>query len=230
MVYTKYIVIIVIFIVVLVVYLIYRNKKSKDNFTQMISGFAEITDPYQKPYIIQNLIQKNKCHKIMDYASNRLTDSHVISGKNKNIRNSKQCWIPKNNILVKDIYKKVSEILGMQVANAEDLQVVRYQPGQYYNEHHDACCNDNAYCKEFVRHRGQRKATVLIYLNEGFEGGHTYFKNLDLKLRPNSGDAIVFFPLAENSCKCHPLALHAGMPVESGEKWIANIWFRENKY
>jgi prolyl 4-hydroxylase len=69
-----------------------------------------------------------------------------------------------------------------------------------------------------------------IYLNDNFTGGHTYFKNLDLKLKPNIGDAVVFFPLADNSNKCHPYALHAGMPIETGEKWIANLWFREGKF
>jgi len=28
----------------------------------------------------------------------------------------------------------------------------------------------------------------------------------------------------------HPLSLHGGQPVLVGEKWAANLWFRERDY
>ena len=40
----------------------------------------------------------------------------------------------------------------------------------------------------------------------------------------------MFRPLEEDSNKCHPLALHKGTPVESGVKYVCNIWIREGKY
>jgi prolyl 4-hydroxylase len=41
---------------------------------------------------------------------------------------------------------------------------------------------------------------------------------------------LLFHPLEKKGGKCHPYALHAGMPVTSGEKYIANIWLREKPY
>ena len=128
--------------------------------------------------------------------------------------------------MVKPLFEKISQMYKIPFENAEDLQVIRYLPSQYYKEHHDSCCDDNSQCQEFVRRGGQRTITVLIYLNNEFGDGNTYFKNLDLKLKPPTGDAIVFFPLAKDTDKCHPYALHAGLPVTSGEKWVANLWFR----
>ena len=154
----------------------------------------------------------------------------MVGGKIDNVRNSKQHWIVKNDELVKPIFERVSKMFNIPFENAEDLQVVRYLPNQYYREHHDSCCDNNKACTTFLSKGGQRILTVLIYLNDDFTDGHTYFKNLDMKLKVPSGDAIVFFPLAKNTSKCHPLALHAGMPVTSGEKWIANLWFREHKF
>ncbi|CAH6421636.1 Oxoglutarate/iron-dependent dioxygenase, partial [uncultured virus] len=107
---------------------------------------------------------------------------------------------------------------------------VRYEPGQYYKPHHDSCCEDIAKCREFAKVGGQRKLTVLVYLNDAFEGGSTEFPNLGFTAKPPPGDAIVFYPLANNTNRCHPLALHGGMPVTSGEKWVANLWFRESKF
>ena len=85
-------------------------------------------------------------------------------------------------------------------------------------------------CTEFIKRGGQRILTVLIYLNDNFEGGETGFKNLNFKTKAKPGDALVFYPLGKEGKYCHPKALHAGLPVLRGEKWIANVWFRERKF
>ena len=40
--------------------------------------------------------------------------------------------------------------------------------------------------------RGQRAATFLIYLNDGYEGGATQFPRLDWQYRGGRGDALLF--------------------------------------
>jgi prolyl 4-hydroxylase len=189
--------------------------------------YADISDPYIKPYTVKDLLSEDECKQIIKYCQDKLINSETIGGKNINVRNSQQCWINKDHECVKSLFKKISNKFNMPVSNAESLQVVRYKQNQFYKEHHDSCCDDNYFCKEFVRNGGQRIITVLMYLNSEFEGGHTFFKNINLKLKPSTGDAIVFYPLAKNSKKCHPLALHEGLPITKGEKWIANLWFRE---
>ncbi|AVL94024.1 putative prolyl 4-hydroxylase [Megavirus vitis] len=236
----NWIIVIIIIVVLLILislgiflYVRYRDNKNISTFTPINTdslNYANITDDYDKPFVIKNFIEPSKCQEIMKNCRNKLFDSEVISGKNSKIRNSQQCWIPKNDPMVLNMFENISKQFGIPFENAEDLQVVRYLPGQYYNEHHDACCDDTDKCREFISRGGQRKLTVLIYLNNEFEGGCTYFKNLELRAKPSTGDALVFYPLAKNVNKCHPLSLHAGMPVTSGEKWIANIWFRENRF
>lgn len=193
-------------------------------------GYAQMKDPYDRPFILKDFMTRDHCQQIINYSRPKLLDSEVIGGKHKNIRNSQQCWIPKNHPLSKTLFDKVSRMFNIPFENGEDLQVVRYEPGQFYNEHHDSCCDSNDKCRAFVKHGGQRVITVLIYLNSEFSDGMTYFKNLDLKVKPDPGSAIVFFPLAKGTTKCHPLALHAGMPVTSGEKWVANLWFRQGAF
>jgi prolyl 4-hydroxylase len=193
-------------------------------------GYTESNDTYTEPYIIKNLLSVDECNKIIAHCSNKLIESEVVSGKDTTVRNSQQTWIIKNDPLITDTINKIIQNVNKPLENAEDLQIVRYRPGQYYNEHHDSCCDDNDHCKEFIKRGGQRVLTVLIYLNDGFTDGETFFKNLNLKIKPQIGDAIVFYPLATNINKCHPKALHAGLPVSNGEKWIANLWFRESKF
>lgn len=213
----------IIFITVIILHQVW--KPSSD------SGHADITDPYNYPFVLEKLLTPEQCEQIINRARDNLVESEIISGNMKSIRDSSQNWIPKTDLVVKPIVDTISKAFGIPVANAEDIQVVRYLPDQYYNEHHDSCCDRNEKCDQFVKRGGQRILTVLIYLNSEFENGGTYFKNLNLTLKPPAGDAIVFFPLATNKNKCHPLALHAGLPVTPrGEKWIANLWFREREF
>lgn len=230
------VILLLIFITIIVLLTFYRNviyeKVMGDETVNIpqITGYANKEDPYLKPSILPNLLTEKECIDIIGYASDKLSESEVVGGRHVNIRNSQQYWIPKNNPLVKPLFEKVSKMFGIPIENAEDLQVVRYLPHQYYNDHHDSCCDDNDKCRDFIKRGGQRVLTVLIYLNKDFEDGQTYFKNLDLKLRADPGSAILFYPLAQNSNKCHPDAIHAGLQVSKGIKWIANVWFRENKF
>lgn len=204
--------------------------KEQENFTNDKIGYSSDVDDYILPKIVPNLLTIDQCNKIINHSQCKLIQSEILGGVHKNIRNSKQHWISKTDPLVSGLFERISKMYNIPLENAEDLQVVNYQPNQYYNEHHDACCNRDETCKKFVERGGQRKLTVLIYLNADFTDGETYFKNLDLKIKAPTGDAIVFHPLAEKSSKCHPKALHAGLPITSGEKWVANVWFREFEY
>jgi len=195
-----------------------------------VLGYADINDAYIRPAVLSNVLTRDQCNEIINYCTDKLVDSEVVGGKYAAIRNSKQTWISKNDPLVKPLFEKIAKQYNLRFDQAEDLQVVRYLPDQYYNEHHDSCCDQNEACKTFAFRGGQRVLTVLIYLNNEFEGGHTYFKNLDLKVKPKTGDAVVFYPLAKGTNRCHPYGLHAGLPVTNGQKWIANLWFRENTF
>ena len=114
--------------------------------------------------------------------------------------------------------------------HAEKLQVVKYQPGGFYSAHYDASCDDKKECVEFEKNGGQRIVTLIIYLNDDYEGGHTEFTNLKKNYKLNKGDALLFYSLEKNGNLCHPLSLHSGTSVKSGEKYIANIWLREKPY
>lgn len=220
--------IVLVLLIIFVFYQFYIKNRFFDKKSDL--SYANEKDPYDMPFILNNFISRDTCRKIIDYARDKLFDSEVVGGKYTDIRNSKQCWIPKNHELARPIFEFVSKKFNIPFKNGEDLQVVKYSPGQYFNEHHDACCEKNDKCQEFVERGGQRILTVLIYLNDDFENGSTYFKNLDIKIKLDPGNAIVFRPLAKNTNKCHPYALHAGMPVTRGEKWVANLWFREREF
>ena len=56
--------------------------------------------------------------------------------------------------------------------------------------------------------------------------------NLEIKVPAKKGDVVVFHNTLLNDSATHPKinpkSLHGGMPVVRGEKWMVNLWFREN--
>ena len=88
----------------------------------------------------------------------------------------------------------------------ERLRFYRYDRGHYFAPHHDGSFRRNMY--EFSLY------TVLIYLNEGFEGGSTDLLNDDdsvlYRLVPETGMVFLFR---------HEL-LHTGAEVLSGSKYV----------
>ena len=130
--------------------------------------------------------------------------------------------------LYTNIYNKLSKIIGINKDHFEQLQVVRYEKGQQYKAHWDACYEDHK-CVEFMKQGGQRYATFLLYLNDDFTGGETHFPLRNKKIIPEKGKAALFFNLDENNIDKLENSKHAGLPPTSGIKWMCNVWIRQNK-
>ena len=115
-------------------------------------------------------------------------------------------------------------------------QLVRYQPGQYFNWHYDAVP------PTLLNNGGQRVCTLLVYLNDCPEAGRTSFRDLRaggtdangrplrVQVAPKKGRAIIFCPAAADGTP-DERTLHAGEPTAAGEdKWIAQLWLHERSY
>ena len=55
-------------------------------------------------------------------------------------------------------------------------QITKYKEGEFYNDHYDAVDKNTEDGKLFCKGGGQRICTCIIYLNDNFEGGTTYFR------------------------------------------------------
>ena len=226
---TEYKVYIIIFSVIVVVLLVKPFIYNSSFFKK--DNYALMTDAYEDPYIINNIINEQEANHIINKSSMQLHDSLILGDTlDTKIRKSKSTWLYKDDPIVMKIMIKIANIVKLPLENAEALQVVKYDPNGYYNEHHDSCCDGHELCAEFIKRGGQRIKTILIYLNDEFTEGATNFPVLNKKIKPPKYSAVIFNPLATNSNKCHPKALHAGLPVKSGTKYVANLWFREKVF
>ena len=125
------------------------------------------------------------------------------------------------------IQRLLAKHCGMSPGQCEVLGLLRYEPGQAYKLHYDAFAPDQPGASDMLSDGGQRIRTALVYLNSEFAGGETRMENLNLEIKGDSGDLLVFDNV-DGQGKRHPDSLHAGKPVTSGSKWLLSQWFRED--
>jgi prolyl 4-hydroxylase len=127
------------------------------------------------------------------------------------------------NIVVEVIRNRIANQLGAPLGCLEMSQVLHYGVGQEFVLHCDFL--DPQLLQEEIARNGQRVATVLIYLNQDFEGGETAFPQLGLNHRGKAGDASVFGNV-DAAGSPDPSSQHAGCPPTMGEKWVFSQWVR----
>lgn len=223
--------IIIVGVIFIVLRYIFAKTDENDYTNYKCRGYAEESAEYIMPVEHANFITDEEREYIMKKAAPKFKDSETVEGKDATIRKSQTAWLDKDDPIIKNIVKRVCDMTGHPFQNAESMQVVKYGENGFYNPHHDSCCDQAEACMKFERKDGgQRIITMLIYLTDDFEGGTTKFPNLDKEFKPPKNGAILFHPLEKNGKRCHPYALHGGMPVTKGEKYVCNVWIRERPF
>ncbi len=121
---------------------------------------------------------------------------------------------------------KMAKAAGSGADFAEVLSVLRYRPGQRYQPHYDFF--DPAYSshQQALASRGQRQSTVLLYLNQGYQGGQTRFCQRQRRFRGQLGDLLVFDNVNPDG-SVNRSTLHESEVLTQGEKWLASLWIRQ---
>jgi len=130
------------------------------------------------------------------------------------------------SVFTEVIRNRISRATRLPVQLFEPSQLLHYSVGQEFKPHHDFFDPSNPAYRADLANFGQRIATFLIYLNEGYEGGETSFPEIGLNFRANQGDAL-FFANVTRDGHPDPKTLHAGLPPTAGEKWVLSQWIRD---
>jgi len=115
--------------------------------------------------------------------------------------------------------QRMEKITGIPEANAENLQLLRYENSQFYQTHND-------YIPYQVdRPCGVRILTFYMYLTDVEEGGGTNFPIMDMTVQPKKGRAVLW-PSVKNEDPNVKDARsdHQALPVIKGLKYGANAW------
>lgn len=179
---------------------------------------------------IHNFLSDDEGEHLKTIARERLSRSTVQADKRRHEesdqRTSSTAFLnAAEDEVVQRIEQRAANLCGYPVDHLEPLQILRYQPGQRYDAHHDY------FPRKQLGNSGQRHATYFVYLSDiedGLEGGETEFPKLKLKVTPVRNSAVFWYNCDANGKELDS-TFHGGLPPNKGEKWGMNIWIRERK-
>ena len=107
----------------------------------------------------------------------------------------------------------------------EPPRVFHYALTQDIKPHYDRL-NDGVADYAGGGYKGDRIATFLLYLNDDFDGGELEFPLVGQRFRGKAGDAL-YFAHVDQAGKPERLSLHAGLPIQRGEKYVLSQWIHD---
>ncbi|XP_057816020.1 prolyl 4-hydroxylase 1 isoform X2 [Cryptomeria japonica] len=191
--------------------------------------------------VFHNFLSPEECDYLIAIARPRLRVSTVVDTKTgkgikSDVRTSSGMFLnheEKKYPMIQAIEKRISVYSQVPAENGELMQILRYEKGEFYKPHHDY------FSDEFNIKRGQRIATMLMYLSDDLQGGETNFPLAgDMEcscggkmvkgvcVKPKKGDAILFWSMGLDG-SVDPKSIHGGCEVSGGVKWSATKWMRE---
>jgi prolyl 4-hydroxylase len=185
-----------------------------------------------QPFVasFRNFLSEHECQEILstslNFSRSRGSDpitaqGHIVKERTSSTARPDQHWENKIKTKIYDKIKFRFENHSFSVDHLENLQMQLYEHHQEYKPHFDFFNSDESTITE-----NDRIATAIIYLNEEFSGGETWFPRLDITIKPETGKMLYFE--YKYSRDINTLTEHAGCPVLDGEKFIITSWIRES--
>ncbi|MBE1160392.1 2OG-Fe(II) oxygenase [Dyella acidiphila] len=180
--------------------------------------------------VLHNLLSDEECDALIKETTPRLQRAKTVDSSGKQQIDARRTsegmfFTLGESALVKRIEQRIATLLSMPVDHGEGLQVLHYLPGQQYEPHYDWFDPEQPGFAAITAKGGQRIASLVMYLNTPEAGGGTAFPELGLTVTAQRGSAVYFaYDTGDHA------SLHAGLPVQQGEKWIATKWLRERSF
>lgn len=185
--------------------------------------------------LLGNVLSNEECDALCAYVEQRLEPSPVVGDDDGRTqvdtsRTSRGAMLSRGETeLISRVDARLAALARWPVEKAEGLQIQRYEAGNEYRPHYDWFDPAMPGPRKHLERGGQRVATFVLYLSDVERGGSTAFPGLGLEVQPKKGNAVFF---ANTDAYGNPdrQTLHAGAPVTTGLKYIANKWLREREY
>lgn len=210
-------------------------KKYNPKILSQPKGSEEITRVIEKdgPWVVtlENFLSVEECDRLIQLGHDKGYERSADTGKrnfdgtyeklvndgrtSSNTFCMEEC---ETDPATKNVTARMESLTGINSNHFEFLQLLRYEPGQFYNTHHDYA---NYHLE---RQFGPRILTVFLYLNDVEEGGATSFPNLGFDVTPSKGKALIWPSVKDEEPKeMDGRTMHGALHVKKGIKYAANV-------
>ncbi|KAK1735935.1 prolyl 4-hydroxylase alpha subunit-like protein [Skeletonema marinoi] len=204
---------------------------------------SQPTQEQDKPWIvtIDDFVSDEEINLILDYgqktgyeqAGEVYSGNHAAPAKTQK-RTSETSWCGFQfgdtcfeEPLIKGLLNRVYNVTHVPIPNFNEMQILRYQPGQSHSFHGDYIEEDSH------RRVGGRILTFFMYLNDVEGGGETEFSRLSppIKITPTKGKVLLWANVLDSDPhKEDERVWHQALTVHKGEKHAANLWLQMRDY
>jgi prolyl 4-hydroxylase len=204
--------------------------ESSDAHLRAMPGVQRVPTAKLELYQLRNFLTAGECAGLIARIdANRQPSTLADANGDEQFRTSETCHFDHGDALVAALDAKLNWISGIDPAHGEPLQGQRYDVGQEFKAHTDYFEPGGADYEQFCTVSGQRTWTFMIYLNQVAAGGGTRFKHIDKIVQPETGKLLAWNNRLPSGA-VNPNALHHGMKVRSGVKYIVTRWYRERPW
>jgi prolyl 4-hydroxylase len=183
--------------------------------------------------IVEGFTSRELCDWLIERARPRMErattyDSNTGATHSDQSRTNSHCYfrMAESDLLLHFLRARIAQVTGAPVGALEHSAMLHYRAGEQFFPHFDYLDPSLPGYQEELREGGQRTLTLLVYMNEGFEGGETHFPTAGQRYKGKKGDALFFWNVDWNGAP-DQRTLHAGLPPTSGEKWLLSQWIRD---
>lgn len=184
---------------------------------------------------IRGLFTQEECDYIIGIARPQMAPSFVFDAATgtrvkSQVRTSSTASLHpyRQELALQAINLRIAEAAEIAPECGEMLSILWYKAGEEFRPHFDFLAQTPTELAELER-AGQRVATLLVYLNDGYVGGETVFLSNGMAFKGSIGDALLFHNVLPDGT-VDRTTRHAGRPVATGNKWLASKWFRAREY
>jgi len=173
--------------------------------------------------LIPNFVTPDECRELIEYCeAASFRRSRVLQRRSEVVSDVVEMRVRSStSTVLKDrahpilsrLYAHCAYLERVRTRDIETIQCVRYKRGQKFRAHFDGGVDL------------PRLTTYLLYLNDDFSGGETYFPMLDSAVAPIAGGCLRF-PSCDREGRVFWQSEHGGLPVRDGVKYALNIWVR----
>jgi len=175
-------------------------------------------------WLVEDFVSEEDAERLLDAAHDaNFSTSPTQRSEGQDWRSSSSALLPRGSPAAHRVAERAAAVCGVPVSFVEDLQVVRYRPGERYQPHLDSEGPDH------------RHWTLLLYLNDPGSGGATGFPLMGLKVMPSPRAALLWENLRPEPDMPRPVrnynTLHDGQaPTGREPKYAVNVWVRNAEY